>query len=176
MTALDIITLLLVGIAGFFGFMRGFVTEILSLVAWVVAFLAVKLFEPFVAAMLGTWVGTESGAAVLAFALVFGVSFFAGRMLAKSLGKTSRNSLLGPVDRLLGFGFGALKGLFGAVILFLLVTLAVDTWSGGDASRPKWLTKSATYPLLSASSGALVGYVQHRQQHRTSHHSSASDT
>jgi len=165
MTALDIITLLLVGVAGFFGFMRGFVSEILSLVAWVVAIAAVKLFEPLVASLLVGWVGTESGAAVLAFALVFGVTFVAVRMMAKSMGATTRNSLLGPVDRLLGFGFGALKGLFGAVILFLLLTLVIDTWSGGDEPRPKWLTKSKSYPLLNASAGALVSYIQERQHH-----------
>ncbi len=175
MTALDIITLLLVGIMGALGFMRGFVTEVMSLIAWVVAIVAVKLFEPFVAVMLTDWVGTESGAAVLAFALVFGISFIAGRMIAKSMGKSTRDSLLGPVDRVLGFGFGALKGLFGAVVLFLLVTLVVDTWSGGDAPRPKWLTKSQSYPLLNASAGALVGYVQQRQKPHRARSQAAED-
>lgn len=163
MTALDIITLLLVGVGGFFGFMRGFVSEVLSLVAWVVAIVTVKLFEPSVASLLVGLIGTESGSAVLAFALVFGVTFFTVRMMAKSMGATTRNSLLGPVDRLLGLGFGALKGLFGAVILFLLLTLVIDTWSGGDEPRPKWLTKSKSYPLLDASAGAMVSYIQERQ-------------
>lgn len=168
MTALDIITLLLVGVAGFFGFMRGFVSELLSLIAWVVAIVAVKLFEPLVASALTDWVGTESGAAVLAFALVFGGSFLGTRMMARSVGKSTRTSLLGPVDRVLGLGFGALKGLFGTVILFLLLTLVIDTWSGGDEPRPKWLTSSKTYPLLNASAGALVGYIEERR-HRHPH-------
>ena len=44
MTALDIITLLLIGIAAAFGFMRGFVSEALSLVAWVLQ--AVQVLAP----------------------------------------------------------------------------------------------------------------------------------
>ncbi len=164
MTALDIITLLLVGIAGGLGFLRGFVSEALSLVAWVLALAAVRLFQPFVGVILTDYIGTEAGAAVLSFALIFGLTFIAGRMLARSLGGATRNSLLGPLDRLLGLGFGSLKGLFGAIILFLLVSLGVDTYNGGDGDRPEWLLKSRTYPLLNASASALVDAVRARQK------------
>ena len=172
MTALDIITLLLVGIAAAFGFMRGFVSEALSLVAWVLAMIAVRLFQPMLGVALTDVIGTAAGAAVLSFALVFGVTFIIGRMLAKKMGATARHSLLGPVDRLLGLGFGGLKGLLGAVILFLLLSLGVDTVYGGDAERPDWMIKSKTYPLLNASAGALVELVKERQKH----HKTGSDT
>ncbi len=165
MTAIDIITLLLIGVFGIFGVMRGFVSEALSLIAWATALIAVRLFESTVADALTPLIGTTTGAAVLSFALVFGVTFVLGRQLAKSIGKTTRNSLLGPVDRLLGLGFGALKGLFIAVIAFLIVTLGVDTVYGGDSMRPDWLTKSKTYPVLTASAGALVTIVKARQRH-----------
>ena len=98
MTALDIFTLLLVGGAGFFGFTRGFVAEALSLVAWVAAIAAVKLFHTPVAAMLTDPVGNSGGAAMLAFALVFGVTFLAGKLAAQHLGGATRRSALGGVD------------------------------------------------------------------------------
>ncbi len=164
MTALDIITLLLVGIMGGLGFMRGFVSEVLSLLAWGVAMMAVRIFQPFVGAALSDYVGNEAGAAVLAFALVFGLTFLGTRMIAKSLGGATRKSLLGPIDRVLGLGFGALKGLFGAIILFLLAALAVDTYEGDNMARPGWMIKSKTYPLLNASAGALVDAVQERRK------------
>ena len=41
--------------------------------------------------------------------------------------------MLGPVDRALGFGFGALKGLIFASLLFLLLVLVIDTFGGGPA-------------------------------------------
>src|SRR3546814_2962694 len=68
-------------------------------------------------------VETQSGAAVLAFALVFGITFLAGKFLARALGDRTRKSILGPVDRVLGLGFGALKGLIGATLLFMLASL-----------------------------------------------------
>src|SRR3546814_13836253 len=90
--------------------MRGFVTEVLSLFAWVAIVFVLKLFHTPLAAMLAPVVGTVGGAAVLAFVLITGVTWFGGRMVANALGRRTRNSIVGPVDRSLGFGFGALPG------------------------------------------------------------------
>ncbi len=164
MTALDVIVLILVGGIGFRGLMRGFVAEAMSLVAWVVAVAAVKLAHAPVAASLAGPVGTEGGAAVLAFAFIFGVTFMAGRMLANRMGSATRSSALGGFDRILGFGFGALKGLIGATLAFLLASLVYNTFFGGRADRPAWMTESRTYPLLNATSRALVDFVEQRQE------------
>src|SRR3546814_20142379 len=77
------------------------------------------------AAMLAPVVGTVGGAAVLAFVLITGVTWFGGRMVANALGRRTRNSIVGPVDRALGFGFGALTGLILASLLFLLAVLVL---------------------------------------------------
>ena len=54
--------------------------------------------------------------------------------------------MLGPVDRVLGGGFGMLKGLIGATLFFLLANLATDMVYGGEAERPEWMTSSRTFP------------------------------
>ncbi len=48
------------------------------------------------------------------------------KLLARALGGKARTSVLGPVDRVLGGGFGMLKGLLGATLFFLLANLATD--------------------------------------------------
>ncbi len=159
MTALDIVVLLLVGGAGFLGFSRGFVTEILSLTAWVVAILAVKFLHEPVALALEDSVGTASGASVLAFVSVFGLTMIFGRLVARSAGKTSKKSLIGPFDRLLGLGFGVIKGLVGASLIFLFVSLIYNTIYGGKSERPTWMEASKSYPLLNASSRAIIDFV-----------------
>ena len=164
MTALDILVLLLIGGCAILGLMRGFVMETLSLIAWVLAIFAIRLFHAPAAAILTEYVGTSSGAAVLAFALVFGVTFTAGKLLARALGARTRKSVLGPVDRVLGGGFGAVKGLIGATLLFLGFTLVYDTVYGGDAIRPIWLSSSRTYPLLNASGRAISNFVDERRR------------
>jgi len=160
---LDILVLLGVGAAALFGWLRGFVCEVLSLFAWVLVVFALKLVHAPVTQALTGIVATTTGAAVLAFALIAGVAWFGGRMLAQSIGKRTRSSILGPLDRAMGFGFGALKGLILASLAFLLVVLVTDTASGGPKQRPDWLTKARTYPLLNATSAYVADMIGKRR-------------
>jgi len=163
MTALDIIVLVLMGGGGLLGFMRGFVTEALSLGAWVLAIACVKMFHGPVASALGDAVGTASGASALSFALVFGIAMFGGKLVARRIGEGARNSFIGSFDRVLGLGFGVVKGLLFASVGFLFVTLVFDTIYGREAARPTWLGDAKTYTLLNASSRALVDFVNEQR-------------
>ena len=167
MTALDIfVFLLLIGGAAV-GFVRGFVHEVVSLLAWVVGIAMLKLFHTQL------WTGLDNSfdmspaaGAVVAFALLFIPSFLVVKLLARSIGgRTRRHALLGPFDRTLGGGFGLLKGLFGATLFFLLANLATDMVYGPQADRPQWMIKSHTYPLLNASGRSIVDWVEARRGH-----------
>ena len=163
MTALDIFVILVVGGAALVGFVRGFAHEVLALLAWIAGIVALKLFHAPLSTRLVDSVGTEAGAAVLAFALLFVPTYIAVKLFAKAVGGRTRRSVLGPVDRVLGGGFGMVKGLLGATLFFLLANLATDMVYGGDAQRPAWMTKSRTYPLLNASGRGVVDWVEQRQ-------------
>jgi len=167
LTAMDIIVLLLIGGGAVIGLMRGFVMEVLSLFAWAAAIFALKLLHGPVASLLVHVVKSPSGAAVLSFVLIFGLVFFGGKMVAASLGQRTKKSVLGPVDRVLGLGFGALKGLLIATVLFLGVNLVYDTIYGSRAERPSFVRGSRTYPLLNASGRAVVDWVQRRRADAT---------
>jgi len=165
MTALDVfVFLLLIGGAAI-GFVRGFVHEVISIIAWIVAIAMLKLFHTQL------WTGLDNSfhtspasGAVLAFALLFVPSFILVKLLARSLGgRTRRHAVLGPFDRTLGGGFGLLKGLLGATLFFLLAHLATDMVYGPQAERPHWMTRSMTYPLLNASGRGIVDWVQARR-------------
>src|SRR3954464_3411944 len=167
MTALDVfVFLLLIGGAAV-GFVRGFVHEVISLFAWVVAIAMLKLFHTQLwTGLINSFHSSSAAAAVLAFVILFIPSFLIVKLLARSLGKkTRRHSMLGPFDRVLGGGFGALKGLLGATLFFLLANLATDMVYGPQADRPHWMTKSRTYPLLNASGRAIVDWVEARRLH-----------
>jgi len=163
-SGLDIIVLLGVGAAAALGWIRGFVTEVLSLMAWVLVVIALKVIHGPLTSVLSAIVGTSSGAAVLAFALIAGIAYFGGRILARSLGARTKQSILGPLDRAIGFGFGALKGLILASLAFLAVVLVLDTVDGGPKQRPLWLTKSRTYPLLNVTSAYVADFVAKRRK------------
>jgi membrane protein required for colicin V production len=164
-TALDVfVFLLLIGGAAV-GFVRGFVHEVLSLLAWVVGIAMLKLFHSQLwTGFINSFHTSSPAAAVLAFAILFIPSFVIVKLLARSLGgKTRRSPVLGPFDRVLGGGFGALKGLLGATLFFLLANLATDMVYGPQADRPQWMTKSRTYPLLNASGRSIVDWVEARR-------------
>ena len=163
MTALDIIVLFLVVGGLVLGWLKGFVGEVLSLAAWIVAIVFLRLlFAPVANALTGP-VGTHAGAAVLAFVLVFGLVFLAGKLVARRVGGGIRRSVIGPVDRVLGAGFGALKGLIIATLLYLAANLVYDTIYGRVAARPDWMANSRTYPLLYASGRAVLHFVAWRR-------------
>jgi len=163
MSALDIFVILLLGGGAMIGFVRGLVHEVVSLLAWVVAIVMLRLFHEPISAGLVDPVGSATGAAVLAFVLLFLPSFFFVKLLARSIGKRTRKSVLGPVDRVLGGGFGVLKGLLAATLFFLLANLSTDLIYGPEADRPEWMRNSRTYPLLSASGRAVVDWVETRR-------------
>lgn len=159
MNAVDILVLLAIGGCAILGLLRGFVLETLSLMAWVLAIFAIRLFHASATELLSAFVGTTSGAAVLALVLVFGVTFAAGKMIAHAIGRRTRQSVLGPVDRVLGGGFGAVKGLIGATLIFLAFSLVYDTMYGSGARRPDWLSDARTFPLLNASGQAISEFL-----------------
>jgi membrane protein required for colicin V production len=166
MTALDVfVFLLLIGGAAV-GFVRGFVHEVISILAWIVAIAMLKLFHRQLwTGLENTFHSSPTAGAVLAFAILFVPSFLLVKLLARSLGgRTRRSPVLGPFDRMLGSGFGLLKGLLGATLFFLLANLATDMVYGPQADRPQWMTKSRTYPLLNASGRGIVDWVQARRQ------------
>lgn len=162
MTGFDIIVLLIVAVAAVGGFMRGFVQEILSLAAWVLAILAIQNLHTPLQQFIEPRFGTPTTSAILAFALLLLIPYAAMKLIASLVGGKARESLLGPLDRVLGFGFGALKGAIIVVVAFSLLVLGYDTvW--GAQGRPTWIQNARTYPSINAGSEQMVGYIRERR-------------
>jgi membrane protein required for colicin V production len=163
MTGFDIAVLLIVGFGAVTGFVRGFVEEVLALLAWIFSLVAIHYMHTPMTAFLTPHIGSPSGAAVLAFALLLLIPYAAIKLIAGWLGRTSRSSVLGPIDRVLGFGFGTVKGVLIVVVAFSVLVLGYDTvW--GPQGRPQWITQARTYRFVDASSQALVGMIAERRR------------
>jgi len=162
-SALDIFVILLLVGGGAVGFVRGFVYEVLSLLAWAAGIAMLSLFHTQLSGGLEDMAGSYAAAAILAFALLFVPTFILVKLVARSIGGKTRRSILGPVDRALGGGFGVIKGLLAATLFFLFANLATDLIYGPEAERPEWMTSSRTYPLLNASGRAIVDWVETRR-------------
>ena len=166
MTALDIIFILLVGLGLVFGLMRGFVHEVLSLGIWIAVVAALWLLHAPLSGALEPVIGTTSGAFMLAFALIFLVVLIGGKLIVRQIGGATRRSRLGTLDRILGGGFGALKGLLGVALFYMAFSLVYDTIWGRDARRPDWVARAQTYRLVHSASDTIVNLVDARRNRR----------
>ncbi len=163
MTGFDIAVLLVVGVGAITGFLRGFVQEILALAAWFFAMFAIRYLHTPMTEFLEPFVGTGSGSAVLAFALLLLVPYGVVKVISNWAGGKSRESALGPIDRVIGFGFGGVKGAIIAVLAFSVLVLGYDTvW--GVGGRPSWITQSRTYPFINRASEGLVSMIAERRK------------
>jgi len=163
MTGFDIAVLLIVGFTAVAGFMRGLVQEVLALFAWICALAAIYQLHTPVSEFLVEYIGNASGASVAAFALLLIIPYAIVKVLAGWAGKHSRNSVLGPIDRVLGLGFGSVKGMILIVLGFSVLVLGYDT-AWGEDGRPDWITQARTYQFVDASSDALVEKIaEHRK-------------
>lgn len=162
MTGFDLIVLLIVGVGATGGFLRGFVQEVLSIAAWVLAIFAIRFLHTDLTAAILDFMGSPVTASILAFALLLLIPYAAMKLIARVAGRSTRNSVLGPIDRVLGFGFGALKGVIIVVVAFALLVLGYDTvW--GSKGRPVWIAEARTYQLVDAGSRAMVQIIAERR-------------
>ena len=164
MTALDIAILVIVALTALGGFSRGFVQEVLSLAAWIAAVVAIYLFHAPLSALIIAFLRDNGlNAGLVAFVLLLVVPLVLVKVIAKWAGAKIRESALGFVDRLLGLGFGLVKGLLLAVLTFTIIALGYDTvW--GAKGRPDWIKDARSYPFVNAASSALVKTVAERHE------------
>ncbi len=158
MTGFDYVVILLVALLTLIGVLRGFTHEALSLAGWVAAILVVRFFHEPVTIWAAGWTGGKATAAILAFVLLFFGTVLLARLLAKAAGGLAKRSAIGPLDRLLGGGFGAMKGVILSAVLFLLVGFGTGVFSV-DRVPPDWLRESRARPMLQMTADVMVGWV-----------------
>ncbi|MCP9307264.1 CvpA family protein [Zymomonas mobilis] len=157
----DLAVLALLIICGFTGFWRGFIGAALSLFAWVAAIIAVRIGHVSAANIVHNWLGVGLfGANLISFVLLFVTVYFVGQWLSDSIGAKVRRSFLAFPDRVLGAGFGAIKGAIIAECLFLVIILINTTFSTHYKHRvPLWLESAVSYPWLQNGSTAILDYA-----------------
>lgn len=135
----DYALLLILALSMAIGVWRGFVVEVLSLTVWVAAFWLSIGFGATVAGYLG---GIESVSArlFLGYAGVFIVVLILGGLVTWGIGKLIANTGLSPTDRVLGLGFGLMRGAVLACVAVLLLgftPMPQDAWWSESRLMPR---------------------------------------
>jgi membrane protein required for colicin V production len=162
MAGLDIVIFVIVAVAAIGGFMRGLVQEVLSLAAWILAALSIHFLHPDLTGALMGLYNSDVTTPILAFALLLLIPYAAMKVIVGTASGASDGAILGPIDRVLGFGFGGVKGAVIAVFAFSVLVLGFDI-SWGYQGRPNWITGARTYAATDAASRQLVTLIAARR-------------
>jgi membrane protein required for colicin V production len=120
----DLTLLALLGLSVLIGLVRGLVFELMALVGWVVAYVSAQAFSP--QALPYVPIGAPGSALQLgvAFVATFIVVLVAWSLLARLVRLGLHATPLTLIDRVMGAGFGLLRG---GVLLLVLATAVAFT-------------------------------------------------
>ena len=122
-----------------YGLIRGLTREILSLVAWVLAFLAAKVLSLPLSKFLVSWVDSSTVRGVAAFIGLLVVFIFLFSFLAIKISKMVKATSLTGIDRLLGSVFGFFRGILILSLVVMFLELSAITrydWWISSSLRP----------------------------------------
>jgi membrane protein required for colicin V production len=139
----DLAVLGVIGLSGIFAFARGFVREVLSIVAWVGAGLITLYGFGHVYAFVVRLVTTPLLADLIAGAGLFVLSLIMLTMLTGYLARFVQLSALSPIDRTLGLIFGLARGAFLVALAYLVLDISLP-----QNDRPGWIKQAKSEPFL----------------------------
>lgn len=117
----DYAILAIIGLSALISIWRGLIREVLSLLAWILAFWVALTFTPAVANHLESAVSVPSARLGLAFTGLFVACLLSAAVVNLLIARLVQVSGLSATDRMLGVLFGVARG---AVIVATLVLLA----------------------------------------------------
>jgi membrane protein required for colicin V production len=100
---------------------RGFVREAISLAGWVAAFVVANMFVGNLASFLTPWIDNVTGRYVASYAILLAGTLVVGGITGLLAAQMVKASGLTVMDRLLGTGFGLVRGIIIALVLMYLL-------------------------------------------------------
>lgn len=157
LTLFDAFVIAVVGLSALLALTRGAVAEILGLLTWVGAGIAAFVARPYLSPMVRQAVASDSVADVLAIAGAFVVALVVGRIVAGAVARAVEGSALGPLDKLLGLGFGALKGAVLVCAVYLVASSLIK-----PELQPVWVQDAYLIRPVREGSALLASLVPER--------------
>jgi membrane protein required for colicin V production len=146
-TLLDIVLIVVMLISGLLAMVRGFMREVLSILAWVLAAGATLYAYSKLLPYAKQYFNNDIVAAVAVIGGVFLITLLVVSVLTVRISDMVLDSRVGALDRTLGFLFGLARGLVIVVVAFMFFN-----WLVPDRSQPEWV-KSAKSRVVLAGTG-----------------------
>ncbi len=151
---LDIILVALMLLSGVLAMVRGFSREVLSIGSWVVALFAAWIFKDIAASYAAPYTvsitSNELVPMVVGGAVVFLIALVVVSLITLKIADFIVDSKIGPLDRTLGFIFGAVRGL---LVVMVLLMFYVNFFPD---NQPGWVANAKSKPMLESIGESMV--------------------
>ncbi len=180
-TVVDAIVAGIILISGILAYSRGFTRELFAIGAWIVAAVAAFYLAPMLEPLLreipavGDFLAESCVISVtVAFALIMAVSLLILAIFTPLFSSAVLDSSLGPIDRALGFLFGAARGALLCAIAYLVYSQAIlgegqQEWEGvaNAQTRPVFVEpanfiREKLFPEGGETQGAIMAWFEER--------------
>ncbi len=153
-TLLDILLLVVMLISGLLAMIRGFMREILSIGAWIVAALVTLYGYSRVLPIAQGYFNSNTVAAAATVGSIFLLTLLVVSIITVRISDMILDSRVGALDRTLGFLFGLGRGLIIVVVAFLFFA-----WLVPDRSQPEWVRDAKSKVVLQSTGQWLISML-----------------
>jgi membrane protein required for colicin V production len=153
-TLLDIVLLVVMLVSGLLAMVRGFMREVLSITAWVLAAAATLYSYNKLLPYAKQYFNNDIVAAVAVVGGVFLVTLLIVSVLTIRVSDMVLDSRVGALDRTLGFLFGLARGL-----IIVVVAYQFFTWLVPDRSQPEWVKSAKSRVVLAGTGQWLISML-----------------
>src|SRR5690242_14825210 len=153
-TLLDILLLVVMLISGLLAMIRGFMREILSIGAWVVAALVTLYTFAKALPIVQGYISSTTVATAVTVAAIFIITLLVVSIITVRISDMVLDSRVGALDRTLGFMFGLGRGLLIVVVAYLFFD-----WLVPDRSQPAWISGAKSKVVLKSTGDWLKGML-----------------
>ena len=133
-TLLDIVLIVIMLVSALLAMVRGFMREVLSITAWVLAAGATLYAYAKLLPFAKQYFNNDIVAAVAVVGGVFLITLLVVSVLTVRISDMVLDSRVGALDRTLGFLFGLGRGLIIVVVAYMFFD-----WLVPDRSKPEWV-------------------------------------
>ncbi|MDO4736815.1 MAG: CvpA family protein [Bacteroidia bacterium] len=159
MGTLDIIILAIIAAYAIWGLYKGFISQIVSILAIIAGVWCAFKFSAFLGVHLKDWFSLtweQSSINIAAFAIILVFVIIISNIIGKGIEKIFSFALLGWLNRLLGFVFAAFKV---TLILSLLTTLITKINNHADLVPKEYFNNSQTFEWLNSFADKIFPYL-----------------
>ena len=153
-TLLDVILIGVMLISAVLAMIRGFMREILSIAAWVLAALATLYSYAKLLPYAKTYVNNDIVATAAVVAGTFLLTLLVVSVVTVRFSDMVLDSRVGALDRTLGFLFGLARGLIIVVVAFLFFA-----WLVPSKTQPAWVANAKSKVVLQSTGDWLMSML-----------------